>query len=191
MLCPDTGKIMSTVIPTWTTDLTQAETSLRLSWAVTNPGADNLYVCVRTNVGNELFAQPYTYLHENNSIIVMTFRTIPIPPDMEVYAPDIPFYRMLEAGQSTDETVHVPLPIREIHPYCARTYPDKPTPLQVWKIEFSVEYFWAKERHFVRQTAHDPELVKAGGGQHYLLESVFQLARPVTVQKRNDKFYRF
>jgi hypothetical protein len=174
-----------------TATLAQTETALSVSWSVVNNAAESIYVCVRGNLDNELVTAPYTYLSEQDAVLVMTFRKIPIPPNMEVFAPDIPFYRLLEAGQSTEETCEVKIPVREIHPYGERTYPEQTIAVRVSKVVFSVEYFWLRDKHFARQTDHDPALVKAGGGQHFLLEKAFQLTRPVTVLKRTDAFFRY
>lgn len=177
--------------PNLIANLTQAEDSVRLEWTVANQATEPLYVCVRTNIGNELFPHPYAYLRENDSVLTMTYSTLSIPPNQEYFAPDIPFFRLLESGQSTNEDVNIPVPIREIHPYCSRTYPEKSIQVRVQKIVFSVEWLWAKDRHFARHTKHDPDLVKAGGSPKHLLEKVLLLRKPMLVLKRTDAFYRY
>jgi hypothetical protein len=182
---------MSTALPTLVVDLTQTETFLRLRWTAVNRASDPLYLCVRTNIGDEIFALPYTYLRENDSVLAMTFRDIPIPPGMNVYSADIPFYRMLEQGQSVTEAVEVPVPVREVHPYCEQTYPDNTVLVYVTKIAFSVEYLWCRDKYSAYPTPHDPELVMVRGSQHHLLEKLFELQKPMIVAKRLDEFYRY
>jgi len=182
---------MNTSLPTLGFDLAQTETFLRLRWTVVNRASDPLYLCVRTNIGDKIFAQPYTYLREADSVLAMTFRDIPIPPGMNVYHPDFPYYRMLKPGQSVQEAVEVPVPVREAHPYCERTYSDKTIPVPVTKIEFSVEYLWCRDKYVAYPIPHDPELVQARGNQYHLLEKIFELQRPVLVAKRLDEFYRY
>jgi hypothetical protein len=182
---------MNRSLPTLGLDLAQTETFLRLRWTVVNRAPDPLYVCVRTNVGNQMLAQPHTYLREADSVLAMAFRDLPIPPDMSVYSPYIPFCRMLEQGQSVHEAVEVPVPVRELHPYCAMTYPDQTVPVPVTKVEFSVEYLWCGDKRFAYPTPQDPELVQVRGNQHHLLEKIVELQRPVIVEKRLDEFYRY
>lgn len=89
--------------PMLTTNLAQSEKALSISWSFVNGAQEGLYVCVRTNIDNEPCAAPYTYLCANDAALAVTFRAMPLPRDRNIYAPVIPFYRLLEPGQKAHE----------------------------------------------------------------------------------------
>jgi hypothetical protein len=182
---------MNQPTPTLTASLTPGENALRVLWSLANPAAEGLYVCVRANIGNQLLTAPYTYLSEGDSVLTATFRWLAAPPNVDVTAVDLPFYRLLEAGQTAEEKSELALPIRELHPYGNRKYPEKPVPVQVSRIAFSVECFWSRDALFARETRLDPELVQAKSERPLYLEKLFTLDRPVTLLKRTDRFFRY
>jgi len=182
---------MSQPSPTLTANLVQSETALRLHWSFANHSEERLYVCVRANIGNKLLAAPYTYLSAADAVLVATFRWLPFPPNTDVFAADIPFYRLLEPGQTAEEACELAVPIHELHPYGARKYPEQPISVRVAQIAFSVEYFRSRDALFADATPQDPELVKAKSERPLYLEKVLPLDRPVTVLKRTDRFFRY
>jgi hypothetical protein len=176
---------------TLTATLAQNDKELSIAWTFVNNAEDGVYVCVRTNVDGEPNVAPYTYLSDNDAALAVTFRRMPLPRDRHIYTPVIPFYRLLEPGQTIHETCAVPLPARELHAYAEREYPDNPIPIRVSKVAFSVQYFWLKDKRFARPAKTDPALFRASGASLALLETSLGLDRPVTVLKRTDKsFYR-
>jgi hypothetical protein len=177
--------------PTLTATLTQSNELLAIVWSFANGAQDGLYFCVRTSAGKDPCAAPYTFLQGNDTVLAVTFRRMPLPPDRNLAVPVVPFYRLLEPGQTAHETCVIPLPARELHAYADPKYPDKPIPVAVSKIAFSVEHFWLKDMHFAVPATNDPALYKASGSSLTLLEAALPLDRPVTVLKRTDpSFFR-
>lgn len=182
---------MNQPTPTLTASLAPGEHALRLRWSFANTTEEPVYVCVRANIGNQLLTAPYTYLGEADGVLVATFRWLPVPPNIDVPSVDIPFYRKLEAGQAADEVCELPLPLRELHPYGNRKYPEQPVSVPVSKIAFSVEYFLTRDALFARETPHDPALVQAKSERAAFLEQLLPLERPVAVLQRTDRFFRY
>lgn len=170
--------------------LVHVEDALRISWSPTNRAQEAIYLCVRANIDNQVLSIPYTYLANDDRLLVVTLSEFPLPPDIDIYAPDIPFYRRLEPGQTTAEAFELPVPAHELHPYGDRPIPQPPIPISVSTIAFSVACFAASDKIFATPNPVAPDLFKAKGRDTQLLEQRFELQRPIVVMKRTDNFYR-
>lgn len=129
------------------TKVTADDKHLFVHYTVKNTEATTAYLLNLVDLPD---AKGFTRVHKDNAYVyvdgsdVLVEKAIPaIPPGVRPYEPVTPYMTALRPGASFEETVELPLPLRDSRPY--RGGPPGDEQVRVEAIRFSLGYFRAPE----------------------------------------------
>jgi hypothetical protein len=112
--------------PTLQCSIEVADERLSLSYTVSNPGEQDIFVFTPLSAYSGGAFVPYpnrVYVFVRDKAAHLAKCVWPVPRDREVYMPEMPFLTRIRGQGSLQEKLHLPLPLLVNHPYGD----DKPT----------------------------------------------------------------
>ena len=116
---------------------------LVLRYRVDNPGPRDAYLLNRVHDQSLQTNPNLVYIDfDRQRRIVNASKKIPaIPPGMNPTMPATPYVTPVRAGQSVEETVRIPLPVREFNAYTP--VPEDGRTVSYAGLTFTVGYYWS------------------------------------------------